>query len=574
MPNVLPDYGKNKMLRTRFSKFSVFTCILLLCGCCLFTASPAQGYRENSSGTRVYGGEGQEDDWGKSIILTKDVGLAMAGSTESYGAGESDMWLIRTVLKPYSYDTGSGAYQAYAWNKTYGDTGDEAAKQVIQSSDEGFALAGSTNSSGAGGLDMFLVKTNVNGDMMWNSTFGGTYNDCANSIMQTNDGGYVLAGYTSISEDQQATWVVKTDSSGTMEWNQIYPGLSANSVILGSDGTFVLAVDFPGSFGLMKLSPSGELLLNQTFPAVCPVACAESIVESKAGGYAIAGWIENEETDTVFGWLVKCDTYGNLFWDTIIDDVRLYSTVEMSNGNYAMCGDYASVVIVDSFGTVQFNRPNDNLSDKLRSSIFTAAYSIIEASPLHFVMAGAQNSSGQYSHGYNALLMTYNLVADTTAPTIQILSPINGETYPPDDVPLTFYADSSTVRLWYSIDDQGNDTLTGNMTLPTLTEGTHKITVYGQDETHNTAASEPAKFVTQTVIINITTNVAPQTTEPTATQATQEGTESATIGTESDQNFIILAAVVGLLISVLGILGWYLKKDIPSSTDKRAKSPQ
>jgi hypothetical protein len=413
---------------------------------------------------------------------------------------------------------------------------------------------------------MFLVKTDVNGELVWNATFGGIYDDCANGIVQTSDGGYVLAGYTYISEDQQVAWVVKTDSFGVMQWNQTYPGLSANSVILGSDGSFVLAVDFPGAFGLIKLSLSGELLLNQMFPAVWLVAGAQSVVESKTGGYAVAGWIQSNET-TVAGWLVKCDAGGNLLWDTIVDGVRLYSAVEMSSGDYAMCGDYASVVIVDSCGALVFTRPNDSLSDDLRPSVFTAAYSIIEASPLHFVMAGGQDSYGQYPRGYNALLITYNLVTDTTPPTIRLLSPVNGEPYPPDNVPLTFYADSSTVRLWYSIDDQGNYTITGNMTLPTLTEGTHKITVYGQDETHNTAASENATFITQTVIINVAANAPPQTLQP-----TQDATDAPTVDTIDIQTSIVVVAAVGLILAVLVVLGWYLRKDIPSSST-HAKTP-
>jgi hypothetical protein len=541
--------------------------MLLLSLCFLFSALPAQSYGINGSGTSFYGGGEEGDDWGYSIVLTKDIGLAMAGSTESYGAGGSDMWLIRTVLKPYSFDSGSGAFQAYAWNKTYGGAGDEAAKQVIESREGGFTLAGYTNSSGAGGLDMFVVKTDVNGDIVWNATFGGPNDDIANSIVQTGDGGYLLAGYTYSSENQQATWVVKTDSSGIMQWNQTYPGLCANSAILGLDGSVMLAVDCPGAFGLVKLSSWGELLWNQTYPAVWPSASARSVVESREGGYVLVGYTENSDNGAKAGWLVRTDSSGDPLWNTIIDGVRLYSAVEMSNGDYAMCGDYASVVIVDSFGTVQFNRPNDSLSDDLRPKVFTAAYSIIEASPLHFVMAGAQDSYGQMPRGYGALLMTYNLVTDTTPPTIRLLSPVNGETYPPDNVPLIFFADSSTVRLWCSIDDQGNYTLSGNMTLPTLSEGTHKITVYGQDEIYNTGASEPAIFLTQTIIINVEANIPPPTIQP-----SQAPTDPATPDTVGDQNFIVYLVAAVLVVAVaLGILGWRLRQDIPSSADLAAK---
>jgi hypothetical protein len=455
------------MLSNRSWKVLAFSVMLLVGLCFQFAALPVQGYGTIGGSTNFYGGREAEADWGYSVVLTKDTGLAMAGFTESYGAGGSDMWLIRTVLRTGTHGTGNTiAYQGYAWNKTYGGAADEAAKQVIQTSDGGFALAGYTKSFGAGGLDMFLVKTDVEGQMVWNATFGGPLDDSANAIIQTSDEGYLLAGYTTTKEDQQATWVVKTDSSGTILWSRTYLGISSNCAILSADGSVVLAVDCPGVFGLVKLSASGELLWNQTYAAVWHRASAQSVAESSSGGFVLAGWTENNEANAKAGWLVRTDSSGNPLWNTIIDDVRLYSVIEMSNGDYAMCGDYASVVIVDEFGIVQFNRPNDGLSDDLRPNVFTAAYNIIEASPLHLVLAGAQDSYGQIPHGYTALLMTYNLITDTTPPTIKLLAPQNGETYTPDNVPLIFSADSSTVRLWYSIDDQGNYTITGNMTLP------------------------------------------------------------------------------------------------------------
>jgi hypothetical protein len=565
-------YGDNsKMLSNRSSKVLAFSIVLLLGLCLLFSALPTRSYGTNGGGTSFYGGEAGAD-WGYSVVLTKDVGLAMAGSTESYGAGGSDMWLIRTVLRTGTHSTGATiAYQGYAWNKTYGGAADEGAKQVIQASDGGFALVGYTNSSGAGGLDMFLVKTGIDGEMVWNATFGGPLDDTANSVVQTSDGGYLLTGYTHVSEDQQASWVVKTDSFGVMQWSQSYPGSCANSVILGLDGSIVLAVDCPGGLGLVKLNPSGELLWNQTYPAVWSRASAQSVVESCEGGFVLVGWTENSDTGTKAGCLVRTDSSGNTLWNTIVDDVRIYSVIEMSNGDYAMCGDYASVVIVDKFGIIQYNRPDDGLSDDMRPKVFTAAYSIIEASPLHFVLAGGQHSYGQMASGYNALLMTYNLVTDTTPPTIKLLSPQNGETYLQDSVPLTFSADSSTVRLWYSIDDQGNNTITGNMTLPTLTEGTHKITVYGQDETYNTGASQQNTFLTQTIYITVaTSDVSPPTTQP-----TQTPTDLGTPDTVTDQTWIVyLVVAVGVVGIALVGLGWYLRKDIPSSADIKAQAQQ
>jgi hypothetical protein len=137
------------MVLERFpvSNVLVVFSILLLVGFFYFPL-PVQCYGSNGGMMSAYGGS--QDDWAYSIVLTKDIGLAMAGFTKSYGAGGSDMWLIRTVLKAVPWGNVTTAFQANAWNKTYGGPQDDVAKQVIQTSDGGFALAGYTNSSGAG----------------------------------------------------------------------------------------------------------------------------------------------------------------------------------------------------------------------------------------------------------------------------------------------------------------------------------------------------------------------------------------------------------------------------------------
>jgi hypothetical protein len=93
---------------------------------------------------------------------------------------------------------------------------------VIQTGDGGYALAGRTNSSGAGDTDMWLLKTDPTGSAQWNTTYGGTGDDLAHSLIQTSDGGYVLAGHKSDYSGAWDAWMVKTDASGNMEWNQTY----------------------------------------------------------------------------------------------------------------------------------------------------------------------------------------------------------------------------------------------------------------------------------------------------------------------------------------------------------------
>jgi hypothetical protein len=82
------------------------------------------------------------------------------------------------------------------WSRTYGGTGDDWASALVQTTDGGYALTGSTGSFGAGYVDSWLVKTDASGNMQWNRTYGGTGDDEAYALVQTSDGGYALTGYT------------------------------------------------------------------------------------------------------------------------------------------------------------------------------------------------------------------------------------------------------------------------------------------------------------------------------------------------------------------------------------------
>ena len=117
---------------------------------------------------------------------TSDGGYALVGDTNSFGAGGNDFWLVKTDA--------AGNMQ---WNKTYGGTGTDTGISVFQTSDGGYALAGYTNSFGAGGKDVWLVKTDAAGNMQWNKTYGGTGADYGITVIQTSDGGYAIAGSTS-----------------------------------------------------------------------------------------------------------------------------------------------------------------------------------------------------------------------------------------------------------------------------------------------------------------------------------------------------------------------------------------
>ena len=168
-----------------------------------------------------------------SVQQTSDGGYILARNA---GGAQSMSSIVDGTL---------GADPSLSWSKTFGGGDDDWANSVIQTSDGGYALAGITRSYGAGGSDFWLVKTDSAGNEEWSKTFGGENSDWARSVIQTSDGGYALAGYTgSYGAGGEDFWLVKTDSSGNEEWNKTFGGENpdwALSVIQTSDGDYALA---------------------------------------------------------------------------------------------------------------------------------------------------------------------------------------------------------------------------------------------------------------------------------------------------------------------------------------------
>jgi len=174
----------------------------------LVASSNAQRVAAQSNATwdKAYGGI--DGDGASSVVQTSDGGYAIAGYTASFSFSSLDFWLAKT-------DASGNAL----WNKTYGGTLDDHAYSVVQTFDGGYAIAGHTRSFGAGGYEFWLVKTDANGNSLWNKTYGGIGDDRAYSVVETSDGGYALAGQTtSYGAGNTDFWLVKTDVSGIPEF--------------------------------------------------------------------------------------------------------------------------------------------------------------------------------------------------------------------------------------------------------------------------------------------------------------------------------------------------------------------
>jgi hypothetical protein len=126
--------------------------------------------------------------------------------TTSFGAGNWDIFLIKTDA--------NGNLQ---WAKTYGGANIEAGYSVQQTSDGGYIVAGETSSFGAGGSDFFLIKTDANGNIIWAKTYGGTNNDIGRYVQQMSDSGYIVLGYaSSFGAGSSDAFLIKTDANGNI----------------------------------------------------------------------------------------------------------------------------------------------------------------------------------------------------------------------------------------------------------------------------------------------------------------------------------------------------------------------
>jgi len=251
-----------------------------------------------------------KDDIAYSIIQTKDGGYTIAGGTGRRNWGEVNCWVIKLDAK--------GNVE---WDNDFGGIGWDEIYSIIQTKSGGFIAAGSTWSKGAGRGDVCIAKLDRRGYLVWNKTFGGSDYDEARSIIQTDDEDYAIAGFT-VSEDTEDrnVWVIKLDKKGNKIWDKTLGGTSeewANSIVQTEDKGYMVA-GWTKSMGagktdawIIKLNKRGDLVWDRTFGGSEDDE-AHSIIQTEDGGYAIAGWTESKGAGNADVWVIKLDEGGNL----------------------------------------------------------------------------------------------------------------------------------------------------------------------------------------------------------------------------------------------------------------------
>lgn len=344
-------------------------------------------------------------EYGNSVQQTNDSGYIIAGYTNSFGMGIYNVYLIKTDING---DT--------SWAKTFGGTGEDVGNSVQQTTDGGYIIAGTTTSFGAGNDDVFLIKTNSTGDTLWTKTFGGANDDEGNSVQQTIDNGYIIictsksfgAGYNDM-------WLIKTDSSGNIIWTKTYGGALGDFGISGqqtSDSGYIIA-GYSNSFGmppydyyLIKTNSYGDTLWSKTYGGES-FDEAYAVHQTTDGGYIISGISISFGFGNADVYLIRTDGNGDTLWTKFYGSSGTdyaFSVHETSDNGFITCGwsygftpaaDYSYIIKTDKSGDSGCNQGTPSINITLPVTIINSpapsisSFNAILTTPSTLIGSGA-----------------------------------------------------------------------------------------------------------------------------------------------------------------------------------------
>jgi PKD repeat protein len=363
---------------------------------------------------------GSDSDWGSSVQQTTDGGYIIAGDTFSFGKGGSNVYLIKT-----------DASGNELWSKTHGGSDDEMARDVQQTTDGGYIIAGEIFSWTTEEDDVYLIKTDASGKELWSKTFGLGTHDSAYSVQEANDGGYIIVGETYTGESYDV-WLIKTDVNGNELWSKTYGGANSDggrSVQQTTDGGYIIA-GHTGSFGaggwdiyLIKTDGNGNELWHKAFGGGGHDG-GEAVQQTTDSGYIIVGSASSFGAGSYDVYLIKTDASGNELWSkTFGGSTWDYgeSVQQTTDGGYIICGFTGSfgagktdvwLIKTDASG-------NQIWSKTFGGSEYDRGYSVQQTSDEGYIIAGDTDSFGAGSSDVYLvyLLPGADFTADVTSGT-------------------------------------------------------------------------------------------------------------------------------------------------------------
>jgi len=327
------------------------------------------------------------DDVAYSVQQTSDGGYILVGYTESYGAGDDDAWLIKTDA--------NGNKQ---WDKTFGGAGWDMGESVQQTSDGGYIIAGKTNDYA------WLIKTDANGNKQWDKTFGENGKYWGQSAQQTSDSGYIMVAFRYTGGDE--VWLIKYDADGNEQWNKSFGGSYGTrdhyfSVEQTDDGGYIISGSkdtYRADVWLIKTDDEGNKQWDKTFgKEKTGYDCGNSVQQTSDGGYIVAGFT-GDSSDERDVWLIKTDDEGNKQWDKTFGGAEWeggQSVQQTSDGGYIIAGwkGYGPgrrdiwLIKTDDEGNKQWDKTLGAAGFRIHKGLHIG-YSIQQTSDEGFIIAG------------------------------------------------------------------------------------------------------------------------------------------------------------------------------------------
>jgi hypothetical protein len=291
--------------------------------------------------SQTFGGSNYETGW--AVLEASSGGLVIAGETYSFGTGLSDGWLLHTDA------TGN-----LLWNKTHGGQGSDVCKSLVEVSSGGFAIGGTTDNIDTASRDFWLLRTDATGVHQWNQTYGGAQPDEGEAVLEVSGGGFAIAGWTSsVGFGAEDVWLVRSDTNGNLLWSRNYGGKLSDyafSAIEVSTGGFLL-VGGTGSFGagnmdvwVLRTNAFGDLIWNQTYGGP-DHDIGNAVIELSTGNFCIAATTHSYGGGIGNVWLLGIDSAGTPLWNqtfggSIYEEAS--SIIEVSTGGFAIIGSTSS----------------------------------------------------------------------------------------------------------------------------------------------------------------------------------------------------------------------------------------
>lgn len=288
---------------------------------------------------------GPLSDHGYSVIQSTDGSFLITGLyIDTSDLRQENIFLIKTDINGNMI-----------WEQTYGGSlKNDYGYSVIEASNGGYMIAGATRTYGAGDADFYLIKTDINGNLIWDSTYGGSTSESGKSIIETTDGGFVITGlkYASGTRDWNI-YVIKTDNNGNLVWEKTFGGYLSEigySIIKTTDETYVIT-GLTNSIGagstdvyLLQIDISGNLIWERTFGGSL-IDIGYSVIQSSDEGFMITGKTNSSGAGDDDIYLIKTDDGGNLVWEKTYGGSlkdRGLSLIETTQGSYVIAGETRS----------------------------------------------------------------------------------------------------------------------------------------------------------------------------------------------------------------------------------------